>query len=84
MAQASYLVWPPWSTSRIRLNDYYTGREVIDTLTLGDLVIPNQSMGAAIVSEGFQDVDGILGYVIRHSRILIAQSSRLYMTNHAA
>ena len=35
-----------------------------DTVTLGpDLVIQNQSIGVATSTQGFQDVDGILGYV---------------------
>ncbi|KIP05511.1 hypothetical protein PHLGIDRAFT_119740 [Phlebiopsis gigantea 11061_1 CR5-6] len=37
------------------------GNEVVDTVQLGDLVISGQSMGAAILSEGFDGVDGILG-----------------------
>ena len=41
----------------------FTGREVIDTITLGTLTIPNQSMGSAIVSQGFDTVDGIVGWV---------------------
>lgn len=36
---------------------------MVDTVQLGDLVISGQSMGAAILSEGFDGVDGIIGSV---------------------
>jgi len=39
-----------------------TGKEYTDTVTLGpNLVIKNQSIGVASSTQGFQDVDGILG-----------------------
>ncbi|THH17739.1 hypothetical protein EUX98_g9068 [Antrodiella citrinella] len=37
------------------------GEEFLDQLTLGDVVIENQSLGAALFSEGFSGVDGIIG-----------------------
>ncbi|PSR75643.1 hypothetical protein PHLCEN_2v8934 [Hermanssonia centrifuga] len=39
----------------------FLGEEVIDTITLGGLTIPSQSIGDAVISEGFEGVDGILG-----------------------
>ncbi|KAG2369286.1 aspartic peptidase domain-containing protein [Suillus spraguei] len=40
----------------------FSGEEYTDTVTLStDLVIINQSIGVASVSQGFNDVDGILG-----------------------
>ena len=42
-------------------NDNLTGREIIDSFTIGNLTIPAQSMGAALFAEGFEDVDGIMG-----------------------
>ena len=42
----------------------FLGRLVTDTVQLGDLVIPGQGMGAALLSAGFDTVDGILGYVL--------------------
>ncbi|KAL6304721.1 family A1 protease [Sparassis latifolia] len=40
----------------------FFGREVIDQMTLGpSLTIVNQSIGAALLSKGFDGVDGILG-----------------------
>ena len=47
----------------------FVGNEVTDTIQMGDLVITGQGMGAAILSEGFDTVDGILGLV---SRSLVA------------
>ena len=40
------------------------GREFIDTISIGDsgLTIPQQSMGFALLTQGFNGVDGILGY----------------------
>ncbi|KAM5546215.1 hypothetical protein V8D89_000341 [Ganoderma adspersum] len=40
---------------------FFIGQEFTDTVHLGDLAIENQSFGGALVSEGFEDVDGILG-----------------------
>ena len=41
----------------------YIGEEFIDTVTVGDLTITQQSIGAASFAEGFgSGVDGILGY----------------------
>lgn len=41
---------------------FYTGEQVIDTVTLApNLVIANQSLGAALETEGFDGVDGLLG-----------------------
>ncbi|TCD63445.1 hypothetical protein EIP91_005386 [Steccherinum ochraceum] len=37
------------------------GEQFIDQLTIGDVVIENQSLGAALLSEGFDGVDGIIG-----------------------
>ncbi|KAM6496767.1 aspartic peptidase A1 [Amanita muscaria] len=39
----------------------FTGTEYIDTVTLGSIVIPNQSIGVASNSSGFTGIDGILG-----------------------
>ncbi|KAM6496764.1 aspartic peptidase A1 [Amanita muscaria] len=39
----------------------FTGTEYIDTVTLGSLVIPKQSIGVASSSFGFTGFDGILG-----------------------
>ena len=40
----------------------HIGRQVEDQVQLGNLTIPSQSMSAALISEGFDTVDGILGY----------------------
>lgn len=40
------------------------GRLVTDTVQLGSLPITGQGLGAALLSEGFDGVDGILGYVL--------------------
>lgn len=41
---------------------FFIGLEYIDTVTLSDdLVIPEQSIGAAFISNGFSPYDGILG-----------------------
>ena len=38
---------------------------MIDQVKLADgLVLPKQSIGAATLSEGFDGVDGILGYIL--------------------
>ncbi|KAH9480701.1 Polyporopepsin [Psilocybe cubensis] len=39
----------------------FSGTEFTDEVTLGSLVIKNQSIGVASKANGFQDVDGILG-----------------------
>ncbi|OCH85903.1 aspartic proteinase precursor [Obba rivulosa] len=40
---------------------FFLGEQFTDTVTIGSLSIPNQGIGAAIFSEGFDGVDGILG-----------------------
>ncbi|RPD60576.1 acid protease [Lentinus tigrinus ALCF2SS1-7] len=40
---------------------FVIGQEFVDGITLGGLTIQNQSFGSALLSEGFDDVDGILG-----------------------
>ncbi|EMD36748.1 hypothetical protein CERSUDRAFT_51190 [Gelatoporia subvermispora B] len=40
---------------------FFIGEQFTDTVTIGSLVIPNQGIGAALISEGFEGVDGILG-----------------------
>ena len=51
------------------LVDYFSpdvlilGRQVVDQVALGNLTIPQQSMSVALLSEGFDTVDGILGCV---------------------
>ena len=43
----------------------FTGNEFVDRVTLGPgLVIEKQSIGVATSAQGFQGVDGILGYVL--------------------
>ncbi|KAI0752473.1 acid protease [Daedaleopsis nitida] len=39
----------------------FIGEEYTDTVTLGDLVIPDQGVGAAILASGSDPYDGILG-----------------------
>ena len=46
---------------RCSLMLYHLGQEFTDTVHLGDLAIENQSFGGALLAEGFDDVDGILG-----------------------
>ncbi|KAI0324295.1 aspartic peptidase A1 [Cubamyces sp. BRFM 1775] len=42
----------------------FAGFEVLDTITLADgLTLYNQSIGVALTAEGFDGIDGILGYV---------------------
>ena len=41
----------------------FSGIEYEDTIKLGSLTITKQSVGVASSSEGFDGVDGILGYV---------------------
>ena len=43
--------------------DVLAGEQFIDTVTLGDLVIENQGIGASFFAIGFNGVEGILGYV---------------------
>ncbi|EKM61875.1 uncharacterized protein PHACADRAFT_248776 [Phanerochaete carnosa HHB-10118-sp] len=43
------------------LSDALSGRLVEDQVALGNLTISNQGIGAALLSEGFDGVDGILG-----------------------
>jgi hypothetical protein len=35
---------------------------VIDTVSFGDITIPQQIIGASLISSGFDGVDGIIGY----------------------
>lgn len=39
------------------------GEEFLDTVTVGSAAIKGQSLGASLLSEGFDGVDGILGCV---------------------
>lgn len=39
------------------------GRQVVDQVALGNLTIPQQSISVALLSDGFDTVDGILGCV---------------------
>ncbi|KIL59248.1 hypothetical protein M378DRAFT_14952 [Amanita muscaria Koide BX008] len=39
----------------------FSGNEYYDTVTIGSLVIPNQSIGVATTSTGFAGTDGIIG-----------------------
>ena len=41
----------------------FEGEEFTDNVQFGDLAITGQSIGVASQSEGFEDVDGIIGYV---------------------
>ncbi len=45
---------------------FFIGEEYDDTVTIGSLVIKNQGVGVSFYSEGFGNVDGILGSVPRH------------------
>ncbi|PPQ94827.1 hypothetical protein CVT25_007464 [Psilocybe cyanescens] len=61
---------PPTTCEFILLNEVqygsgqFFGNEVFDAVTLTpDLIIPNQSMGSALLSQGFSGFDGILGSV---------------------
>lgn len=45
----------------IQLSDPVSGNEFLDTVTIGSAAIKSQSLGAAILSDGFQGVDGIVG-----------------------
>ena len=40
---------------------FFVGQEFTDTIHLGELEIENQSFGGALLAEGFDDVDGIIG-----------------------
>nr|VWP02631.1 Plp [Ganoderma boninense] len=40
---------------------FFIGQEFTDTVHLGDLAIEDQSFGGAVIAQGFDDVDGILG-----------------------
>ena len=42
-------------------NGLVSGTEWTDTVTIGKLVVPNQSIGVAARSAGFDGVDGMLG-----------------------
>ena len=39
------------------------GTQVIDELAFGGITIPKQELGAALLSDGFAGVDGIIGWV---------------------
>lgn len=47
------------------MNMHISGLEIIDQVTLGELIVANQSIGVAELALGFDGVDGILGYVFR-------------------
>ncbi|KAF9170291.1 hypothetical protein BGX21_005155 [Mortierella sp. AD011] len=61
--------YSPTSTSRNTTNNFnitygsgsVTGKEYVDQVSLGSLVIPGQSIGVANQSKGFDEFDGILG-----------------------
>lgn len=40
----------------------FEGEEFTDNVQFGDLAITGQSIGVASQAEGFDDVDGIIGY----------------------
>lgn len=40
---------------------FVLGTEATGPLTVGGLAIPNQSFGSALLDQGFDDVDGIIG-----------------------
>ncbi len=40
---------------------FFFGEEFTDTVTIGDIVIKNQSIGVAQIAFGFNGLDGILG-----------------------
>ena len=42
---------------------HLTGEEYTETLTIGPLRVNDQSIGAAFLAAGFNNVDGILGFV---------------------
>ena len=64
MGAASSLVSSTHSSGVIFIPDVPAGEEVIDHVALDNgLTLWNQSIGAAFFSEGFDGVDGILGYV---------------------
>jgi hypothetical protein len=48
--------------SRFFFQDAFAGEEVIDTVSFGDITIPQQIIGASLISSGFDGVDGIIGY----------------------
>ena len=64
MALVSSLVRMILSESRpVPQADVLAGEQFTDTVTLGDLVIENQGIGASFFAIGFNGVEGILGYV---------------------
>ncbi|PIL28697.1 hypothetical protein GSI_08741 [Ganoderma sinense ZZ0214-1] len=48
----------------LNVSGFFSGEEYTDTVTIGDLVIKNQSIGVAEIAFGFNGVDGILGLAI--------------------
>ena len=46
-----------------RCCDAKTGELVFDEITVGNLQIPRQALGSATCTEGFDTVDGVLGWV---------------------
>ena len=65
MVQVSSLVWPKNNMFKAcSLIRGFLGQEFVDTVTLANgLAIKNQSFGSALLSQGFDDVDGIIGCV---------------------
>lgn len=45
-----------------------SGEEYLDTVTIGGMAIPEQSIGVAYLAFGFSGVDGILGYLLPRVR----------------
>ena len=61
----STVCFSPPAINLINVADRVSGTEFNDQVDFGSgLVIHGQSIGAAIESNGFDDSDGILGYVL--------------------
>ena len=67
---------------RSRLLIHLTGFEYTETLDIGPLCVNNQSIGAALVAQGFDDVDGILGFVFQTS-LEYAAENQLHIAFHS-
>ena len=66
MAPANFLVCSsmlPLNKHR-QIEPFVSGEEFTDQVTLGSLVINDQSIGVALEAEGFTTADGILGYAL--------------------
>lgn len=70
----SYLrLWlRPWSVPSHAMTSSHLantpiGTVVEDEVSLGELVISGQTIGSAILSSGFDGVDGIVGCVVCHA-----------------